>query len=60
MATKKAEPKAATTFTKDRIVASEKYVRYRDLLNVLLEDGKEYTDSEVQATIDGFLHKKID
>ena len=60
MATKKAEPKAATTFTKDRLVASEKYVRYRDLLNVLLEDGKEYTDSEVQATIDGFLHKKID
>ena len=60
MATKKAEPKATTTFTKDRLVASEKYVRYRDLLNVLLEDGKEYTDSEVQATIDGFLHKKID
>lgn len=60
MATKKVEPKAATTFTKDRLVASEKYVRYRDLLNVLLEDGKEYTDSEVQATIDGFLHKKID
>ena len=60
MATKKAEPKAATTFTKDRLVASEKYVRYRDLLNVLLEDGKEYTDSAVQAAIDGFLHKKID
>ena len=60
MATKKAETKATTTFTKDRLVASEKYVRYRDLLNVLLEDGKEYTDSEVQATIDGFLHKKID
>ena len=54
MATKKVEPKAATTFTKDRLVASEKYVRY------LLEDGKEYTDSEVQAAIDGFLHKKID
>ena len=60
MATKKVEPKATTTFTKDRLVASEKYVRYRDLMNVLLEDGKEYTDSEVQATIDGFLHKKID
>ena len=60
MATKKVEPKATTIFTKDRLVASEKYVRYRDLLNVLLEDGKEYTDSEVQATIDGFLHKKID
>ena len=60
MATKKVEPKAATTFTKDRLVASEKYAHYRDLLNVLLEDGKEYTDSEVQAAIDGFLHKKID
>ena len=45
---------------RSRLVASEKYVRYRDLLNVLLEDGKEYTDSEVQAAIDGFLHKKID
>ena len=60
MATKKVKPKAATTFTKDRLVASEKYARYRDLLNVLLEGGKEYTDSEVQAAIDGFLHKKID
>ena len=60
MATKKVEPKATTAFTKDRLVASEKYVRYRDLLNVLLEDGKEYTDSEAQAAIDGFLHKKID
>ena len=59
MATKKAEPKATVAFTKDRIVASEKYVRYRDLLNVLLEDGKEYTDSEVQTALDGFLHKKI-
>ena len=60
MATKKVEPKATATFTKDRLVASEKYARYRDLLNVLLEDGKEYTDNEVQAAIDGFLHKKID
>ena len=60
MATKTVEPKAATTFTKDRLVASEKYARYRDLLNVLLEDGKEYTDSEVQTALDGFLHKKID
>ena len=60
MATKKVEPKATVAFTKDRIVASEKYVRYRDLLNVLLEDDKEYTDSEVQTAIDGFLHKKID
>ena len=60
MATKKVEPKATATFTKDRLVASEKYAHYRDLLNVLLEDGKEYTDSEVQAVIDGFLHKKID
>lgn len=59
MATKKVEPKATVAFTKDRIVASEKYVHYRDLLNVLLEDGKEYTDSEVQTALDGFLHKKI-
>ena len=60
MATKKVDSKATATFTKDRLVASEKYARYRDLLNVLLEDGKEYTDSEVQTALDGFLHKKID
>ena len=60
MATKKVEPKAAATFTKDRLVASEKYARYRDLLTVLLQHRKEHTDSEVHTALDGPLHKKID
>ena len=38
-AVKKAEP----TYTKDQVAASKRYANRRDLVNVLLEDGKAYT-----------------
>lgn len=38
-ATKKAEP----AYTKEQVAASQRYAHRRDLVSVLLEDGKAYT-----------------
>ncbi len=40
--------------TKKAIIESEKYGKYTDLLNTLLEDKKEYTDSEVNKLIENY------
>lgn len=44
----------APTFTKGQLVQSEKYVHRRDVLNALLEDGKPYSFTEVDAIIKKF------
>lgn len=48
---KKTEP----TYTKEQVAVSKRYVNRRDLVNVLLEDGKAYTLAEVDALIEKFL-----
>lgn len=41
----------AAAFTKKQIVQSNKYARYRDMLNVLLNDKKSYTHAELEEII---------
>lgn len=43
------------TFSKQTILASEKYSHRSDLLNVLLQDTKRYTFEEVDKIIDIFM-----
>ena len=50
-AVKKTEP----TYTKEQVAASKRYANRRDLVSVLLEDGKSYTLAEVDALIDKFM-----
>lgn len=54
------ERKSATAFTKHQILSAEKYMDRRDLLNVLLSDGKSYTLAEVTTEIDSFMKKEFD
>lgn len=49
------EKKAEPTYTKDQVAVSKRYANRRDLVNVLLEDGKAYTLAEVDALIEKFL-----
>lgn len=56
----KAGNKAGNTYTKDQILLSERYVKRRDLINALLDDGREYTLEEVDAMMDRFLKGKVD
>jgi len=46
-------------FSKTKILKSKRY-RFRvDLLNVLLDDSKEYTFDEVDALIEKFMKGKV-
>lgn len=48
-----AAPEAA--FTKEQLVGSKRYANRRDLVSVLLEDGKTYTLTEVDALINKYM-----
>lgn len=47
------------TFSKEQVLAAKKYVERRDLLAVLLNNGKTYTLAEVDAAIEEFLKKEV-
>lgn len=61
MAEKKA--KAATTepqkYTKAALAGSKRFQARRDLLNVILEDGEEYTIEEAEKIINNYLNKEV-
>lgn len=46
-------------FVKSQIIGSDKYKNRADLLNVLLEDDKEYMLSEVDKKLEDFLGKEV-
>lgn len=48
-----------TKFAKSQIIGSDKYKNRADLLNVLLEDDKEYTLSDVDKKLEEFLGKEV-
>lgn len=48
-----------TKFVKSQIIGSNKYKNRADLLNVLLEDDKEYTLSDVDKKLENFLDKEV-
>ena len=56
---KKTEKVTGNTYTKDQILLSDKYAKRRDLVNALLEDGREYTIAEVDARMECFLKGKV-
>ena len=47
------------TFTKEQILKSQKYKDRADLLGVLLQNGREYSLSEVDSLIDDFMKGKV-
>ncbi len=56
--------KAETTnkepvFTKAQFLNSKKYLERRDALSAILDENREYTHSEVEALLDGFMKGKV-
>lgn len=47
------------TFSKEKILKTKKYANRRDLLGVLLEDGKVYTFAEVDKIVEEFLKVEV-
>ena len=51
---KEDEAKEKSVFSKESLLNSKKYMFQKDLLNILLKDGKEYTLEEVDKKINEF------
>lgn len=49
----------APTHSKEQLLRSQRYVRYRDLLGALLENDKCYTCEEVDALIEKTMKGKV-
>lgn len=46
-------------YTKEQLLSSKKYAARRDLLGVLLEDGKAYTEAQVRMAMNDFMKGKV-
>lgn len=60
-ATTAQEPPITTpvVFSKERVLTFKRYADRRDLLSVLLEDGKEYTHDQIDGLIKDFMKGKV-
>lgn len=50
---------AESKYSKEQILASAKFAGRRDILDVLLADGKEYTIAEVNSVMNGWMKKGV-
>ncbi len=54
-----AQVKTEATYTKEQLAGSNRYATRRDLVSVLLEDGKAYTLAEVDAPINKLMKEAV-
>lgn len=59
MATKKTEIKQETLFTKEQILASNKYADKKDVCNAVIPDNFHGTLNEVDVLIEKFMKGKV-
>lgn len=50
---------APVVFPKEKVLTFKRYAHRRDLLSVLLEDGKEYTHDQIDGLINDFMKGKV-
>jgi hypothetical protein len=50
---------APVVFPKGKVLTFKRYADRRDLLSVLLEDGKEYTHDQIDGLIKDFMKGKV-
>ena len=53
------KPQAEIRVKKDNLVTSARYLDKKDVVNAVLEDGKEYTLAEVDELIRKFMKGKV-
>lgn len=59
MTTQKKQESAELRYTKEAFAASRKYANFRDLIGVLLVDGKDYTVAEVDKLIENYQKGEV-
>lgn len=63
--TKKSEPEAVSmkpvplAYTKEQILHCKRYQPRRDALGFLLEDGKTYTDTEINTILNDYMKGEV-
>lgn len=55
----KAEEKSEPAFSREQIAASARYDGHRDVVNALLDDGKQYTMTQVDDLISSYMKGKV-
>ena len=55
----KTETKQEILFTKEQILASNKYANRRDVLGAILSDDKTYTFEKVDSLLEKFMKGKV-
>jgi len=53
------EKKSETLYTKQQIIKSQKYKKYKDILTTILEENKNYSSKEIDTKIKEFLERKV-
>lgn len=53
------EQPAEIQYTKAALAGSKRFQNRRDLLNAILDDGKEYTITEAENAINNYLNKEV-
>lgn len=48
-----------SSFTKEQLISSKRYAGKKDVLTVLLSDGKTYTISETDKILNDFMKGKV-
>lgn len=51
--------KAIDKYTKEQIINSKKYNKYRDVLKSILEENKSYSIEDIEQKIKEFLKRKV-
>lgn len=54
-----AAEKKETAYSKAQILASVRYSGRRDALNVVLKEGRHYTDTEIEKALRDYYGKKV-
>lgn len=59
LAAKKKTDNNIEKFTKEQFLQSKRYIQDRDILNVLLDDDKKYSFTEVDELLNKFLETEV-
>ena len=56
---KKVKKEVKTKYSKQQIINSKQYSAYKDVLQAILKDTKQYTNEEVNKNIEDFMKRKV-
>lgn len=53
------QKRVVPVFSKEQLVQAKRFLKYKDLLNALLNEGIQYSIKDVESMINNFLKKEV-